>query len=83
MKDKWDLTKLVKNRKEYDDGIERIKSLAKEIESMKGHILDDENTLLKYVKADDELSQLEERLYVYTLIKYYDDMGNTENQSDK
>ena len=83
MKDKWDLTKLIKNRKEYDDGIERIKSLAKEIESMKGHILDDENTLLKYVKADDELSQLEERLYVYTLIKYYDDMGNTENQSDK
>ncbi len=83
MKDKWDLTKLVKNRKEYESGIERIKALAKEIEDMKGHILDDENTLLKYVKTDEELSLLQERLYVYALIKYYDDMGNTENQADK
>ena len=65
---------------EYDDGIERIKSLAKEIESMKGHILDDENTLLKYVKADDELSQLEERLYVYTLIKYYDEKSRLKDK---
>ena len=83
MKDKWDLTKLVKTRKEYDEGIEKIKSLAKEIEGMKGHILDDENTLLKYLKSEEELSLLEERLSVYALIKYYDDMGNTKNQSDK
>lgn len=83
MKDKWDLTKLVKDKKEYESGIERIKALAKKIEDMKGHILDDENTLYKYIITDEELSLLEERLYVYTLIKYYDDMGSTENQSDK
>ena len=55
LKDTWDLTRLYKDDKTYDDDFKEVEALTGKIGNMKGHILDDEKSLLTYLKTNDNL----------------------------
>ena len=71
--DKWDLTKYFKNEKEYDELYDRTLNILKKIVKMKGHLTDDDKSLLKFLELDDELDLNVERLYVYSYLNHYED----------
>ena len=69
--DTWDLTKIFKNNAEYDKVYQEVLAKIDEIKAMKSHILDDENTLYKYLKTNDELSIFLGKIYtlIYIITK--------------
>ena len=71
--DKWDLTKYFKNEKEYDELYDRTLNILKKIVKMKGHLTDDDKSLLEFLELDDELDLNVERLYVYSYLNHYED----------
>jgi len=77
--DCWDLDQIVKED-EYLDLIKLVKEKNKEIVAMKGHILDNVDTLEKYLKLNEEESRVLERLYIYTRLKYDIDTTNGESK---
>ncbi len=74
---KWDLTKIIKDDKEYQDYIKKINKLSDDILKMKGSILDNSDTLKKYLKISNEMNLLLERLYIYSFLEYYSDTTNS------
>ena len=74
---KWDLTKIIKNEKEYNEYISKINKLSDEVLEMKGHILDNSDTLKKYLDVSNEMNLFLERLYVYSFLEYYSDTTNS------
>jgi len=72
----WDLTKIFKNEEEYNECINKLKSIITKLEEFKDHILDDENSLYDFLSLDTESEYLSEKLYVYTFLAYYSDMNN-------
>lgn len=73
---KWDLTKIIKDEKEYKDYIKNINVLSDKILDMKDHILDNSETLKNYLEISKEMNLLLERLYVYSFLEYYSDTTN-------
>ena len=73
---KWDLTKIIKNDKEYEEYVGKINKLADDILNMKGHILDNSKSLKKYLETSNEMNLLIERLYIYSFLLYYSDTTN-------
>ena len=80
---KWDLTRIFKNKDEFKKTIERVNSLLEEIVKYRGRILESDKTLLEVLKIDTELSLLTERLYVYSHLGYYENMGDKTFQEYK
>ena len=76
--DTWDLTKIFKNNAEYDKVYQEVLAKIDEIKAMKSHILDDENTLYKYLKTNDELSIFLGKIYKYSYLYHYQDATATE-----
>jgi len=70
---KWDLTKIIASDKEYNSFIEKINNLSDKILEMKGHILDNSESLEKYLNLSNEMNLLIEKLYVYSFLSYYSD----------
>ena len=79
----WDLTKLFKSEKEFNESIEEVKKLTKELVSFKGKILDSNKTLLQTLELDSKLSLLLERLYEYAFLGYYANMVDVKFQEYK
>ncbi len=79
----WDLTRIIKDKEEYKNTINKINELLNEIIAYKGKIMDSPETLLKVLEIDSDLDLLVERLYVYTHLGYYENMGNVEFQEYK
>jgi len=77
---KWDLTKIIKDDKEYNEFINRINDLSDKIVEMKGHILDNSDTLKRYLNVSNEMNLLIEKLYVYSFLTYYSDTTNNSNK---
>ena len=75
---KWDLTKIIKNEEEYKSYLKKINNLSDDILNMKNHILDNSNTLKKFLKTFEEMNLLLERLYVYSFLEYYSDTTNND-----
>jgi len=72
----WDLTRMFKDETDYKNTINEVNSLLEEIVKYKGRILESDETLLKVLELDTRLDLLTERLYVYTHLGYYENMGN-------
>ena len=71
--DTWDLTKIFKNDTEYNKAYQEVLAKIEAIKAMKGHILDDENTLYTYLKTNDELSIFLGKIYKYSYLYHYQD----------
>lgn len=83
LKDTWDLTRLYKDDKTYDEDFKEVEALTGKIENMKGHILDDEKSLLTYLKTNDNLYLKLNRLYVYSYLYHYQDTTDSKGKNLK
>ena len=79
----WDLTKIFKNENEYNKTIDEVKELTKQLVSLKGKIMKNSDSLLQTLELDTKLDLLIERLYVYSFLGYYENMGNVKFQEYK
>lgn len=77
---KWDLTKLYKTEKDWEEDLKKIPDLTKKFMAFKGHLADSSDTLLKALKADDELSLLVEKVYHYASLMNEADQSESANQ---
>lgn len=68
--DCWDLTKVIRDEQEYEDLKKIVLLKMQEILQMKGHILDNRDSLLKFVTISEEESRALGRLVVYTKFLY-------------
>ena len=74
----WDLTKFFKDRSEFDKAVELLREKSKSLISYKGRILENDKTLLEFLRLEDELIDLKNRIYVYAFLSYY---GNMEDKN--
>ena len=72
----WDLTKIIKNDKQYNEYVKYIKDKVKDIEKLSNHIMDSSDTLYKTLELDENIDKVLEKLYVYSFLGYYDDMSS-------
>ena len=79
----WDLTRMFKDEKEYRNAIKEVNELLKEIVKYKGKLLKSDTSLLSALEIEEKLDYLTERLYVYSHLGYYENMGNVKFQEYK
>ena len=82
IKDKWDLTKMFSSYEEVNDKVKELENYYQELLKMKGHILDNKDTLKKYLEIDEKFSRLVEKVYVYCYLKSDEDTANTINKGN-
>ncbi len=80
--DKWDIEKVYSTTKEWEEDFNKLKEKAKGFEEFKGK-LSDPNKLLGFLKLDEEVSRLGEKLLVYAFLKGDEDTANNANQALK
>ena len=73
---KWDLTKIIKDEKDYQNKVDIVKKTCDEILNMKGTILDSSENLKKYLELSKEMNLNLEKIYVYSYLLYYSDTTN-------
>ena len=73
---KWDLTKLFKTDEEFNQSIDKVNELLKKIVKYKGRIFESLKTLKEFLKLDNEIDMLVERITIYAYLGYYDDMSD-------
>ena len=83
MKESWDLTKLIKDNKEYKALVAEVNALLQKFPKYKGRLLKNDKTLCEALDMQKEISMLTERIYVYSYLGYYEDMGNEKFQEYK
>lgn len=74
--DKWDLTKIIKDDKEYDATYKKILDIVDQIVKLKGVITESADNLYKYLSLDDELTLYTERFYVYSYLYHFSDTND-------
>ncbi len=79
----WDLTKIIKDDKEYKSILKEIESLLDEFIKYKGKLLKDENTFYDALEIQKKIDMLSEKIYVYSYLGYYEDMSNKKYQEYK
>ena len=79
----WDLTRLFKDEKDFKNAIKEVDNLLNEIVKYKGKILDTEKTLYELLELDSKINLLCERLYVYSHLAHYENMGDVTYQQYK
>ncbi len=72
-KDCWDLTKVISNKTEYQTLIKEVQQCNEGILKLKGHLLDDAETLYQYLLLDEEESRKLGRLIIYTRLHLDED----------
>lgn len=72
---KIDLKDLFKNDEEFLKGVDHLNKKIEEFEKFQGHLLDDDKTLLEFLKLDDEISAKLEVCYVYAHLNNDFDLG--------
>ena len=79
----WDLTKIIKNDNKYKSILKEINKLLDEFIKYKGSLLKDENTFYDALEMQKKIDMLAEKLYVYSYLSYYENMGNKKYQEYK
>ena len=75
--DKWDLEVLFKDINDVYKEMDNINLLASKLIKYKNKIIDN---LYSFLDLDDQISQKNEKVYVYTYLKYYEDMGDNNSK---
>lgn len=76
--DCWDISKIIKDEKEYQDLVTAVKKENQKIVSMRGHILDSKDSLKEYLKANEKEERSYAKLLLYTRFLYDEDTRNNE-----
>lgn len=79
--DCWDLTKIIKDEAEYQALINLVKKKNKDIVALKGRILDSSETLLQYLKDEEEADRAYSRLILYTKMSSDEDTRDNERKT--
>ena len=77
--DCWDLTKLIADEAKLKQIVTEAQAESRKILALKGHILDNKETLTKFLEANEKENRLLEQAYIYTYLKYDEDTSNTKN----
>lgn len=77
--DCWDLTKLIADEAKLKQIVTEAQVESSKILALKGHILDNKETLTKFLEASEKENRLLEQAYIYTYLKYDEDTSNTKN----
>ncbi|EGO87248.1 oligoendopeptidase F, partial [Clostridium botulinum C str. Stockholm] len=78
--DKWNIEKIYSNVEEWENDFYKLKEKAKEFEKYKGK-LSNPDELLGFLRLDEEVSRLGEKLLVYAFLKGDEDTSNNVNQA--
>lgn len=79
----WDLTKIFKNEKEFNETKKEVSKLADEIVTYKGRILESSDSLFSFLELENKINYLIEKLYVYSFLGHYDNMADVKFQKNK
>lgn len=80
---KWDLTRIFKDENDYNNSISEVENLLEKIPSFKGRILENENTLFELLELETNIDKLLSKIYVYSYLGFYDNMGDVKFQEYK
>lgn len=80
---KWDLTKIFETEEKWNEEYINLNSDIQIISEFKGHILDSDDTLLKYFKTSESLERRLYKLYYYAHLKHDEDTTNSTYQELK
>lgn len=76
LKNTWDLTLIYKTEEDFEKDFAKLPQLLSEICKFKGTLASTGTNLLRFLQADDELSQLTYKIYVYRHLQFDQDLGN-------
>lgn len=77
---KWDLTTVFKNKEEFESYFEETKKIIEDFLKYETHVMDNADTLLEVLEADNNLSRHVEKLYTYASMTSDQDISNNTNQ---
>lgn len=80
--DKWDIEKVYSDKKQWEEDFNNLKEMAKGLQDFQGK-LNDPKMLLEFLKLDEKVSRLGEKLLVYAYLKADEDTANNANQALK
>jgi oligoendopeptidase F len=81
IKFKWVLEDIFQTNNIWEEDFNTVKALAKEIQSFKGTLGKESSNLLRCLKAQDKISSLAEKLFVYARMRRDEDNSNSVYQS--
>lgn len=80
--DRWDIEKIYKNKEDWEKDFLKLKDEALKLKDFQGKLNDSEE-LLNFLKLDEEISRIADKLFIYASLKSDEDTGNNANQSLK
>lgn len=80
--DRWGIEKIYKNKEEWEKDFLKLKNEALKLKNFQGK-LNDSKELLNFLKLDEEISRIADKLFIYASLKSDEDTSNNTNQSLK
>lgn len=77
---KWDLTRMYSCEEDFNADYNNLIKLIDELKSFRGIIAKDAETLLKYLKLEENANTILTNMYVYAYCKNDEDLSNKESQ---
>ena len=77
---KWDLKKIFKDEKDFNNSIEEVKSLVDDYKKYKDHVMDNATSFYNALTKDLEISRKLEKMYSYSSMLSDEDVSNNSNQ---
>ena len=78
---RWNLSRLFKNEKEWEDALKTLETMIPKIESFKGTVSQSAQAFLKALEFNKEYSLLAERVGHYAQLRLTEDEGNSESRN--
>ena len=75
---KWDLTLLVKNKKDYEKKYQKVEDYLEKIVALKGHLFDSSKTLLEYFEISTKMDKVLMDIYIWSNLYKYEDLNNSD-----
>ncbi len=79
----WDLTKIIKDDKQYKEMVNEVNHLLDEFVKYKGSLLKDADTFYDALEMQKRIDMISEKIYVYSYLGHYEDMSNKTFQEYK
>ena len=80
---KWDLTKIIKDEKEFDEIYDDVIKFANQINEFQGKIAKDKDTFKSYLKLDEKMNRSFMKIYLYANLLCDTDTNNPKGQNLK
>ena len=77
---KWDLKKVFKDEKEFNNFLNETKTIIDEYKKYKDHVMDNANSFYNALIKDLEISRRIEKMYSYSSMLSDEDISNNKNQ---